>query len=327
MEPFSYVRKDDPAAAVKQVSGDGRASFLAGGTTLLDLMKLNIELPSQVVDINALPLSKIEVTDKGVRIGALVSNSALAYHDAIRTRYPVLTEALLSGATPQLRNMATVGGNLLQRTRCPYFRDTCWPCNKRTPGSGCSALEGYNRAHAVLGTSDKCIATHPSDMCVALAALEAVVHTQGPRGDRQIPIGEFHVAYGDDPAKESVLQHGELITAVELPNTPFFKRSHYLKARDRAAFEFALASAAVCLEIKDNKITQARVGLGGVATKPWRSAEAEKALVGAKSEARTYTAAAQAALKGARPQKFNAFKIELARRVIVRALTVVAEMT
>jgi xanthine dehydrogenase YagS FAD-binding subunit len=223
--------------------------------------------------------------------------------------------------------MASTGGNLLQRTRCFYFYDTTTPCNKREPGSGCSAIDGINRMHAILGTSEQCIATHPSDMCVAMAALDAVVHTQGPKGDRQIPIGEFHVAYGDDPAKESVLQHGALITAVELPNTPFFKRSHYLKARDRAAFEFALASAAVCLEIKDNKITQARVALGGVATKPWRSAEAETALIGAKPEARTHTTAARAALKGAKPQKFNAFKIELARRVIVRALTVVGEMT
>jgi len=327
MELFTFVRQDDPAAAVKQVSGDKGATFVAGGTTLLDLMKLYVETPSQLVDVNSLPLGKIEATASGVRIGAMVRNSDLAFHETIRTRYPVLSEALLSGATPQVRNMASVGGNLLQRTRCPYFRDTFWPCNKRQPGSGCAALEGYNRSHAVLGTSEKCIATHPSDMCVALAALDAVVHTQGPKGDRKIPIAEFHVAYGEAPARESVLEHGELITAVELPNTPFFRRSHYLKARDRASFEFALASAAVALEVRDGKITQARVALGGVATKPWRSLEAEKALVGAKPEKAAFVAAARAALKGAKPQKFNAFKIELARRVIVRALTIVGAMT
>ena len=327
MEPFSYARVDEPAAAVRQVSGDPRAEFLAGGTTLLDLMKLTVQTPARVVDINHLPLARIEVTDAGVRVGALVRNSDLAYHDAVRKRYPVLSEALLSGATAQVRNMATVGGNLLQRTRCPYFRDTAWPCNKRQPGSGCSALEGFNRTHAVLGTSDKCIATHPSDMCVALVALDAVVRTVGPKGERRIPITEFYVAYGEDPARETVLQHGELITAVELPNTPFFARSHYLKVRDRAAFEFALVSVAAALEVKDGTITAARVALGGVATKPWRAVEAEKALVGARAEDAAFAAAARAALQGARPQNFNAFKIELARRVIVRVLTVVAALS
>jgi xanthine dehydrogenase YagS FAD-binding subunit len=201
----------------------------------------------------------------------LIRNSDLAYHDTIRQRYPVLSEALLSGASPQVRNMATVGGNLLQRTRCPYFRDTIWACNKREPGSGCAALEGYNRSHAVLGTSEKCIATHPSDMCVALVALDAIVRVQGSKGERTIPITEFHVSYGEDAAKETLLQHGELITAVHLPNTAFFRRSHYLKVRDRAAFEFALASVAAALEIKDGKISAARLALGGVATKPKRS--------------------------------------------------------
>jgi xanthine dehydrogenase YagS FAD-binding subunit len=326
MEPFSYVRADDPAAAVKQVSGQARAEFLAGGTTLLDLMKLNVQSPIRLVDINPLPLAKIEVTDRGVRIGALVRNSDLAYHEAVRKRYPVLSEALLSGATAQLRNMATVGGNLMQRTRCTYFRDTAWPCNKRTPGSGCAALEGFNRSHAVLGTSDKCIATHPSDMCVALAALDAVIHTQGPKGARKLPIGDFYVAYGEDPAKETVLRHGELITAVELPNTAFFARSHYLKVRDRASFAFALASVAAALEVKGGMITAARLALGGVATKPWRSAAAEKVLVGARPEKATFVAAARAALRGAKPRKFNAFKVELSRRTIVRALATVAGM-
>jgi xanthine dehydrogenase YagS FAD-binding subunit len=326
MQPFTYSRADAAAGAVKQVGGDARAAFLAGGTTLIDLMKLDVMTPAAIVDINLLPLGKIDVTDAGVRIGAMVRNSDLAYHEAIRKRYPVLPEALLSGATPQIRNMATVGGNLMQRTRCTYFRDTAWACNKRQPGSGCPAIDGYNRAHAVLGTSDRCIATHPSDMCVAMAALDAVVHIQGPDGGRKVPIAEFHVSYGEDPARETVLKHGELITAVELPNTPFFARSHYLKVRDRAAFEFALASAAVAFEIKDGKITAARLALGGVATKPWRAVEAEKVLVGAKPDEAAYAAAAKAALEGAKPQKFNAFKIELARRTIVRALSTVGEM-
>ncbi len=327
MQPFTYVRKEDAAAAVKEVARDERARFLAGGTTLIDLMKLHVETPAEVVDVNHLPLARIEVTaGGGLHIGALVRNTELAYHEAVRTRYPVLSEALLSGATPQLRNMATVGGNLLQRTRCPYFRDVFWQCNKRQPGSGCAALDGYNRGHALLGTSDRCIATHPSDMCVALAALDAIVHTQGPKGTRQVPIGEFHVAYGDDPARESVLQHGELITAVELPAVEFFRRSHYLKVRDRTAFEFALASAAVALEITDGTIRSARVALGGVATKPWRSHEAEKVLVGARAGDETYTAAAQAALQGARPQKHNAFKVPLAKQVLVRALQTVAAL-
>jgi xanthine dehydrogenase YagS FAD-binding subunit len=327
MESFTYVRKDEAAAAVKEVSGDARAAFLAGGTTLIDLMKLNVETPGRVVDVNHLPLTRIEATEGGgLRVGALVRNSDLAYHEAVRALYPVLSEALLSGATPQLRNMATVGGNLVQRTRCTYFRDTFWACNKRQPGSGCAALDGHNRSHAVLGTSDRCIATHPSDMCVALVALDAVVHVQGAGGRRAVPITEFHVPYGEDPARESVLQHGELITAVEVPPTPFFRRSHYLKVRDRAAFEFALASAAVALEVKDGKVTAARVALGGVATKPWRAAEAEQVLVGAKPHEATYAAAAKAALQGARPQKHNAFKVELARRVIVRALTTVAAL-
>jgi xanthine dehydrogenase YagS FAD-binding subunit len=326
MQPFTYGSTDEPAAAVQQVSGEAHARFLAGGTNLIDFMKLDVETPTRLVDINRLPLDKIEVTDKGVRIGALVRNSDLAYHDVIRQRYPVLSQALLSGATPQIRNVASVGGNLLQRTRCTYFRDTAWPCNKRQPGSGCSAIDGYNRSHAVLGTSDKCIATHPSDMDVALVALDAVVHLQGPDGKRQVPLTEFYVASGDDPARETVLRHGELIAAIELPNTPFFARSHYLKVRDRASFEFALASTAAALEITGGKITAARLALGGVATKPWRAFEAEKVLVGAAPGKAAYEAAARTALQGARPYRYNAFKIELARHTIVRALGVVGDM-
>jgi xanthine dehydrogenase YagS FAD-binding subunit len=326
MNPFTYTRTDDPAAAVKQVSGDAKAAFLAGGTTLLDLMKLRVESPAQLVDINAVPLNKIEATDGGLRVGALVSNTDLAYHDAVRKDFPALSEALLSGASPQLRNMASVGGNLMQRTRCYYFRDGISPCNKRQPGGGCAALEGFNRIHAVLGGSDQCIATHPSDMAVALVALDAVVKVRGPKGERSIKAADFHLLPGDKPERETALEHGELITAVELTRSPLAARSHYLKVRDRASYEFALASAAVALEIKDGVIAAARLALGGVATKPWRAFEAEKALVGQKPTEAAFAAAAKAALKDAKPQKYNGFKIELAQRTIVRALTTVGGM-
>jgi xanthine dehydrogenase YagS FAD-binding subunit len=326
MNPFTYVRAEDAAAAVKRVGGDPRAEFLAGGTTLIDLMKLNVQAPATLVDVNRLPLNKIEVTDAGVRVGAMVSNTELAYHDVIRKRYPVVSEAILSGATPQLRNMASVGGNLVQRTRCYYFRDGISPCNKRAPGSGCAALEGFNRIHAVLGTSDKCIATHPSDLCVALAALDVVVKVRGPKGERGIPFADFHLLPGDAPERETALEHGELITAVELPDAPFAARSHYLKVRDRASYEFALASAAVALEVRGGTIRTARVALGGVATRPWRAHAAEEVLAGARPTETAYAAAAEAALKDAKAQKYNAFKIELARRTIVRALTTVGGM-
>jgi len=326
MEPFAYVRGTDAATAIAHASQEPGAAFIGGGTNLVDLMKLYVARPTQLLDLNRLPLDKIETMETGVRIGAMVRNSDLAYHEAIRLRYPVLSEALLSGATPQIRNMATVGGNLLQRTRCPYFRDTFWSCNKREPSAGCAALEGYNRSHAVLGTSEQCIATHPSDMCVALAALDAVVHTSGPHGERRIAFRDFHVSYGDDPAQETVLQQGELITAIELPVQPFFRRSHYLKVRDRASFEFALASAAVALDIQNGTIAAARVALGGVATKPWRATEAEEALVGTQPSEPSFQAAAAAALAAAKPQTHNAFKVKLAKHVLVRALTTVANI-
>jgi len=263
-----------------------------------------------------------------VRIGANVRNSDLADDATIRRRYPVLSEALLSGASPQIRNMATVGGNLMQRTRCYYFRDTAYPCNKRAPGSGCAALDGFNRIHAVLGTSGRCIATHPGDMPVALVALDAVVHTLGKNGRRRaIPLADFYVPYGEDPARESVLAHGELITAVELPAVPWLARSCYLKVRDRASYEFALASAAVALDLSGRTIRAARVALGGVGTKPWRSPEAEAALAGRPAEEATFRAAAEAALEGARPRKHNAFKVELAKRTLARALATAASMT
>ncbi|HEY2292118.1 MAG TPA: xanthine dehydrogenase family protein subunit M [Thermoanaerobaculia bacterium] len=327
MNPFSYASASRPEEAVAAVSRRRQAKFLAGGTTLVDLLRLDVETPDYLVDINALPLARIEpLPGGGVRIGAMVRNSDLANDPTIRKRYPVLSEALLSGASPQIRNMASVGGNLMQRTRCYYFRDTAYPCNMRVPGSGCAALAGYNRIHAVLGTSEKCIATHPGDMPVAMAALDAVVHTRRPNGtERAIPLVDFHVPYGEDPARESVLEHGELITAVELPAVPWFARSHYLKVRDRASYEFALASAAVALDLDRDRIRAARVALGGVGTKPWRSPEAEQALTGQKAEEATYRAAAEAALRGARPQKDNGFKIELAKRTLARALAVAAE--
>jgi xanthine dehydrogenase YagS FAD-binding subunit len=311
------------------VARDRGAKFLAGGTTLVDLLRLEVEAPSALVDINGLPLARIEsLPGGGVRIGANVKNSDLANDATIRRRYPVLAEALLSGASPQIRNMATVGGNLLQRTRCFYFRDTAYACNKRAPGSGCAALDGYNRIHAVLGTSERCIATHPGDMAVALVALDAAVHTRRPDGgERSIPIDRFYVAYGEDPARESVLEHGELITAVVLPPEPWLARSHYLKVRDRASYEFALAAAAVALDLAgDGTIRASRVALGGVATKPWRSPAAERALAGRKADEAAFRAAGEAALAGARAQKHNGFKIELGRRTVARALATAAAL-
>jgi xanthine dehydrogenase YagS FAD-binding subunit len=323
MKPFAYSRVAEPADALKR-AGNGDVRFLAGGTNLVDFMKLEVEKPERIVDINALQFATIEPTEKGVRIGAMVRNTELAYHPLIVERYPVLSQALLSGATPQIRNMATVGGNLLQRTRCTYFRDLAWACNKRAPGSGCSAIEGYNKSHASLGTSDQCIATHPSDMCVAMMALDAVVVVEGANGSRQIPINDFYVAYGEDPAKENTLEKGELITHVDIPDNAIFRRSHYLKVRDRTSFEFALASAAVAVEIRDGQIAQSRVALGGVASKPWRAFKVEDKLQGALANRESFVAAAEAELQAARPQKHNAFKVELAKRTIVRALETVS---
>jgi xanthine dehydrogenase YagS FAD-binding subunit len=327
MEPFKFIRAQDNSNAILSAMA-ADAKFIAGGTNIIDLMKLNIEKPRQVVDINRLKLENIEMLPNGtMRIGALVKNSDLAYHPAIVKNYPVLSEALLSGASPQLRNMATVGGNLLQRTRCPYFYDTTYPCNKREPGSGCSAINGYNRNNAVLGTSDKCIATHPSDMCVAMAALGAIIHVQGEKGIRVISFSDFHLLPGETPHMETILKHGELITAVEIPAIPFAAKSHYLKVRDRASYEFALASAAVALDIKGDRIQSARIALGGVGTKPWRSLVAEKVLMGALNNEQSYRTAAEAALSAAKSYTHNAFKIELAKRTLVRALTTVGGMS
>jgi xanthine dehydrogenase YagS FAD-binding subunit len=296
--------------------------YIAGGTNLVDLMKMYVERPHLLININTLDLHKIEsLKDGGLRIGALARNSDLAYDPKIKKRYPVLSEALLSGASPQLRNMATTGGNIMQRTRCPYFFDISFPCNKRAPGSGCPAITGYNRSHAILGASDQCIATHPSDMCVAMAALDAQIRVQGPEGERIIPFTDFHLLPGETPDKETVLKPGELITAVDLPPLPASARSHYLKVRDRASYEFALASVAAVLVIKDGSISTARIALGGVATKPWRAREAEQLLKGRPS-AELFGKAAEAAVAGAKPQNYNGFKIELVKRTIVRALTI-----
>jgi xanthine dehydrogenase YagS FAD-binding subunit len=327
MHAFDFMRPGDAEAAIRAAAQTKTAQqgadvrFLAGGTTLLDLMKLNVETPARLVDINRLPFAKVEATpDGGLRIGATIRNSDLAYHPTVRRDYLVLSEAILAGASAQLRNMATTAGNLLQRTRCMYFRDTAMPCNKREPGTGCPAIGGSNRTLAVLGTSESCIATNPSDMNVALAALEATVHVQGTKGTRAVPIGEFHLLPGQTPERETVLEPGDLITHVTLPPPTAGSKQLYLKLRDRASYEFALASAAVVLTVASGRVTRARVALGGVGTKPWRSPEAEAALVGQPAEAASFRRAAEAALRDARPQSENAFKIELAKRCLAHAL-------
>jgi xanthine dehydrogenase YagS FAD-binding subunit len=321
MHPFSYVEAQDAAAAVKAASQDREAVFFAGGTTLIDLMKLDVMTPKELVDINRLPFSSIETKSDGVLVGANVRNSDLAHHPTIRERFPVLSEALLAGASAQLRNMASTGGNLLQRTRCGYFRDVNAACNKRQAGSGCDAIDGHNRMHAILGTSKHCIATHPSDMSVAMVALDAVVYTEQQGGKkRTIPLTEFYLLPGKTPERETRLEKGELITHVFLPEDKSARNSHYLKVRDRSSYEFALASAAVGLELNGETIKRARVALGGVGTVPWRSREAEKALAGAAANEESFRAAAEAALAEAKPHKHNAFKVELAKRTLAYAL-------
>jgi len=321
MQPFTYTTVADANAATRLAAADPRARYLAGGTTLVDLMKLDVEQPTQLIDITGLPLDEITaLSDGGLRIGAMVRNSDLAHNELVRARYPMLSQAVLAGASGQVRNMATTAGNLLQRTRCFYFRDTATPCNKREPGSGCSALDGYNRIHAVLGTSAHCIATHPSDMAVALVALDARVRVVGPAGERVVSLGALHRLPGDRPDRETTLEPGELIIAVDVPPLAFASRSLYLKVRDRASFAFALASAAVAVDVRDGTVRDARIALGGVGTKPWRAAGAEEALRGRRAGRDAYRAAADAALAGAVPRAHNAFKIELAKRTLVRAL-------
>jgi xanthine dehydrogenase YagS FAD-binding subunit len=320
MQVFRYSQARTVDGAVENVARSGGA-FIAGGTTLVDLMKLNVLQPTSVVDINGLPLDRVEtLPGGGLRIGALVRNSDLAWNDTVRQQYAVLSEALLSGASPQLRNMATTGGNLLQKTRCYYFRDTNYACNKRQPGSGCAALDGFNRIHAVLGGSEHCVATHPSDMAVAMMALEATVHTQGPKGERAITLDDFYLVPGSTPDRENVLVPGELITHVTLPALPSGTRSVYLKLRDRQQYEFALASSAIVVNVNGGSIQRARIAFGGVGTKPWRSREAEKALEGQPASPETFRRAADAAMASAKPLKYNAFKIELAKRALIRNL-------
>jgi xanthine dehydrogenase YagS FAD-binding subunit len=325
---FQYVRANSVADAVSLIAKNPSAKFVAGGTNLVDLMKMDVEQPTQLIDISRLSLAQVEDTaEGGLRIGALVRNSDLAYHPVVEARYPVLSSAIRAGASQQLRNMASTGGNLLQRTRCAYFYDVALPCNKRSPGSGCGALQGHNRMHAILGTSDACIAVHPSDMCVALAILEAKVHVTGPNGGRTIPFNEFHRLPGEEPQRDTNLNPGEIIVAVELPAAGFASNYTYLKIRDRLSYAFALISVAVGLELADGRIKAARLALGGVAHKPWRDMRAEAELSGQVPTPEAFRRAADVVLRDARGFGHNNFKIELARRAIVRALTQAARGT
>ncbi|MEV4656340.1 xanthine dehydrogenase family protein subunit M [Micromonospora sp. NPDC049301] len=321
MRPVSYSRATDVGTAIGAVSADPDSAFLAGGTNQIDLLRIYVEQPRRLVDINDLPLNRVEeLPGGGLRLGGLARMSDVAEEPELVRRYPMVAEALLLGASPQLRNMATLGGNLLQRVRCGYFRDTAAPCNKRVPGSGCGALEGINRGHAVLGTSERCIATHPSDLAVALVALDAVVQTEGPGGTRSIPIDDFFLLPGETPEREHPLTHGELVTGIDLPPALVAATSRYIKIRDRESYEFALASVAVAISVGGGRITEVRLALGGVATKPWRARAAEQVLAGAPATTESFSRAAAAELAPAVSHGMNAFKIELARRTIVRAL-------
>jgi xanthine dehydrogenase YagS FAD-binding subunit len=325
MIPFTYERATDLADAVRRIAADPGAKFVAGGTNLIDLMKDGIERPTRLIDISRLPLDTVtETADGGVRIGAMMRNSDLAYHPLIAARHPLVARALLAGASPQLRNMATIGGNLLQRTRCFYFYDTATPCNKRMPGSGCAARDGLNRTHAILGASAACIATHPSDLCVALAALAATVHVAGPDGARTIAFADFHRLPGDTPEHDTTLRPSEIITAIALPPNDFAAHHAYLKLRDRQSYAFALVSVAAALALDGDTITTARLALGGVAHKPWRDPAAEALLHGQPATPAAFARAADRLLHGAQGCGQNDFKIELARRAIVRALSVAA---
>jgi xanthine dehydrogenase YagS FAD-binding subunit len=329
MRPFSYSLATDVSSALELSSREAGAKFLGGGTNLVDLMKMGVEHPSHLVDITRLPMSGIEEKPDGIRIGAMARNSTVAAHPLITQRYPLLSQALLSGASPQVRNMATIGGNLLQRTRCYYFYDPSYAeCNKRVPGSGCAAIGGLNRIHAILGTSEHCIATHPSDMAVALVALDAriVIASPGAQRERIVPIGAFYKLPGNTPQIENELKRGELITAVDIPIPPVNGKSHYLKVRDRNSFAFALVSAAVLLDVgPDHLIRDARIALGGVAPRPWRVAEAEQALHGREATEAAFHDAAGILVRDAKPRRYNGFKVELARRCTVRALLAASE--
>ncbi|CAM4106415.1 xanthine dehydrogenase YagS FAD-binding subunit [Pedobacter westerhofensis] len=325
MNSFSYIRAADPAEAVSQLAQQSNGKFVAGGTNLFDLMKENIEQPPYVIDINRLDLARIEpLPQGGLRLGALVTNADTAWNELVEQNYPLLSKAILAGASPQLRNMATNGGNPLQRTRCYYFYDHATPCNKREPGTGCSALNGFNRIHAILGTSEHCIATHPSDMCVALRALGARVNIKGVNGERTIDFADLHRLPGDAPHLDNNLEHGDLITSIDLPEKQFKTNVAYLKLRDRQSYAFALVSVAVALEMNGDQILEARVALGGVAHKPWRDEAAEEQLKGQPATADHFKAFADTVLSGAIGYGHNTFKIELAKRAIVRALTTAA---
>lgn len=327
MNSFLYERAANIEDAVRRAQQPG-ARFVGGGTNLLDLVKGGVEQPVRLIDVSRLALSDIaELPGGGMRIGALASNSDTANHPLIRQRYPLLSQALLAGASPQLRNMATVGGNLMQRTRCYYFYDTAFDmCNKRVPGSGCAAKDGYNRIHAILGASEQCIAVNPSDMSVALAALDAVVRVRGPKGERTIAFADFHRLPGDTPDKDTTLAQGELITAVDLPASSFAGHSYYLKVRDRASYAFALVSVAAALDLRDGVVRNARVAMGGVAHKPWRAVDAENALAGRALDPASVEDAAKLAVRGAKPYRHNAFKVELAQRAVIRALRVAGDI-
>ncbi len=321
MKPFDYQRATDADTAVATVSRNPNARYLAGGTNLVDHMKLGVSSPELLVDVSRLSSDTVEtLPDGGVRVGAAVRNSDLAAEPIIRQRYPVLAHALLAGASGQLRNLATTGGNLLQRTRCVYFQDVTTPCNKREPGTGCSALDGYTRYHAVLGSSEHCVATHPSDMAVALTALDALVHTRGPSGPRSIPVADLHRLPGDEPDRDTVLEHGELITAVDLPALPLAARSNYRKVRDRASYAFALVSVAAAVDIADDTIRDVRIAFGGLAHKPRRATLTEDALRGAPATEATFRAAADAELAAAQPLSDNEFKIPMARNTLASVL-------
>ena len=324
---FEYARARDVSDAVRQVAANPTAKFIAGGTNIVDLMKANVERPSLLIDVTRLPLTRVNGAGGALRVGALVPNSDLAYHPEVQQRYPLVASAVLAGASQQLRNMASTGGNLVQRTRCAYFYDVATPCNKRAPGTGCSAINGLNRMHAILGTSDACIATHPSDMAVALLALDAKVHVTGPSGDRVIPIAEFHRLPGDTPQQDTNLQHGELITAIELPPEEFSKNYSYLKVRDRLSYAFALVSVAAALDLDGDRIHVARLAVGGVAHKPWRDTAVEDSLRGQRADRAVFTRAADLLLRDAKGFGHNTFKIGLAHRAIVRTLTQAANAT
>jgi xanthine dehydrogenase YagS FAD-binding subunit len=325
MRPLAYVRPLDVREAVETIANTPNAKFLGGGTNLVDLIRRDVEHPDTVVDVTALPLNEVtELADGTLRIGALVRNSHLAAHSLVRTRYPLLTQAILMGASGQLRNMATVGGNLLQRTRCHYFYDTAAACNKREPGTGCAALTGFTRNHAILGTSEHCIATHPSDMSVALTALDAMVEVESTRGQRRVPIADFHVPPGTTPQTETTLSHDELITAVEIPPVPVARNSRYRKVRDRASYAFALVSVAAAMHVEDGRIAEVRLALGGVATHPWRATKAEVVLRNGPANEESFSAAAEAELATAVSQPDNEFKLELTRRTIAATLRALA---